>query len=281
MEYETIHDTKHYVYDSLEEFRTVHTETPVLDDWRDGEEGDWVWSDDGRIVQLLKVDRGARHPHDRKNYQRHGGYVRTIVGTFFLSERTHMDTDFDAHPSRYRFSKKPIKTRERIRTRNSCTKKERMFEVMVGAGVKPTDAFEAVFDRSKKRDVYELTILLLKQERIMQEIAKTVEDAAKRVGLTHEYVFEKLKGFIEDDEAKALGFQALKLGGQAINTFTPDNPNPENQRGMQVNVFQGFDREDAKKLDPHQEIPNAEKRVRRVSERPEADHYEPEESDSV
>ena len=69
MEKRAIKGKAHYVYDHISEFYNDHpTETP-LKDWRKSKEGDWVWSDDGRIVQLLKVSTEVKHPGDRKNYK--------------------------------------------------------------------------------------------------------------------------------------------------------------------------------------------------------------------
>ena len=55
MKSNTIRDKEHFVYEHISEFYKDHPNTTPFDDWRDGKEGDWVWSDDGNIVQLLKV----------------------------------------------------------------------------------------------------------------------------------------------------------------------------------------------------------------------------------
>ena len=55
MEYREIKRVKHYVYDSISEFKEEHPSIEPIEDWKKGKEGDWVYSDDNRIVQLLKV----------------------------------------------------------------------------------------------------------------------------------------------------------------------------------------------------------------------------------
>ena len=62
-----IKGVRHYIYDTREEFREKYPVTPLVKDWRKGREGDWVLSDDGRIVQLLKVSKNLHHPKDSKN----------------------------------------------------------------------------------------------------------------------------------------------------------------------------------------------------------------------
>ena len=82
MEKKSIRSKAHYVYDDIEEFREHHPNIVVKPDWRNADEEDWVYSDDGRIVQLLKVSKSVKHPGDRKNYKYAKGWVRTIVGSF-------------------------------------------------------------------------------------------------------------------------------------------------------------------------------------------------------
>ena len=146
MEYQKIKGKRHYVYDDMEEFKEVHPNITV-GNWRDANENDWVWSDDDRIVQLLKVS-GIKHPNDRKNYKLSKGYVRTIVGTFLNNKKTKMDTDFSNHPNRYTFSTKIKNTSVRVKERKNLTKNERIFSVNVAGGMGAVksymDAYEEI-----------------------------------------------------------------------------------------------------------------------------------------
>ena len=108
-EYRKIRGDRHYVFDNVEEFVEFYdskmmSPPDVVKNWREAKEGDWVFSDDNRIIRLLKVAQ-LNHPNDRKNYKWAKGYIRTVVGTFVNNEKTFMDTDFDQHPNRYTFSK--------------------------------------------------------------------------------------------------------------------------------------------------------------------------------
>ena len=86
MEYRAIKKVRHYVYDDIQEFNQHNPNENVNKDWRTANEGDWVYSDDGRIVQLLKVKNDIKHPNDRKNYKFAKGYVRTVVGTLLAPD---------------------------------------------------------------------------------------------------------------------------------------------------------------------------------------------------
>ena len=91
MEKKSIKGKPHYVYDDIDEFKSHHPNKVVKPDWRKADEGDWVLSDDDRIVQLLKVSKSVKHPNDRKNYKYAKGWVRTIVGSFINRYTVKMD----------------------------------------------------------------------------------------------------------------------------------------------------------------------------------------------
>ena len=109
MKYQLISSKKHYVFESKDEFREYFASKMIpvprlIENWKEGKEKDWVVSDDGNIVQLLKVS-AISHPNDRKNYKYSKGWCRTVVGTFLMNSVSKMDTDFSAHKNRYTFSK--------------------------------------------------------------------------------------------------------------------------------------------------------------------------------
>ena len=93
MEYRKIKGVKHCVYEHISDFYNDHPNETPLKNWRESKEGDWVWSDDSRIVQILK-SAPINHPNDRRNYKYCKNYVRTVVGSFLCLPKTYMDTDF-------------------------------------------------------------------------------------------------------------------------------------------------------------------------------------------
>ena len=59
-EYRKIRGNRHYVFDNVEEFVEFYdskmmSPPDVVKNWREAKEGDWVFSDDTRIIRLLKV----------------------------------------------------------------------------------------------------------------------------------------------------------------------------------------------------------------------------------
>ena len=52
MQKKLIKGKAHYVYDGIDEFLEHNPKTNIVFDWRKADEGDWVLSDDDRVIQL-------------------------------------------------------------------------------------------------------------------------------------------------------------------------------------------------------------------------------------
>ena len=245
MEYGTIKGKKHYIYNHISEFYNDHSDVTPIEDWRDGKEGDWVWSDDKRIIQLLRV-RGISHPNDRKNYKYAKGYVRTVVGTFLSNKKTFMDTDFSKHPNRYTFSKTIKNTNKRIRDRKNVTNKEKMFATNVSVGMGVVKSYMDAYEEESPGKAKKKAAVLLKQERIMKEVEKGVQDIAKSLGINHEYVLNNLKTLAETSVDENIALQSLKELGKAIGTLGSGVKRVE--QGV-IGMFSGFSPEQIEKAE--------------------------------
>ena len=223
MESRSIKGKRHYVFDDVNEYishfsSSEDTKNPRRN-WRNSKEGEWVFSDDGRIVQLLKVKDMISHPNDRKNYKYARGWVRTIVGTFLNKDDVLMDTDFDKHPDRYTFSGKKTSQSKRLKERRIPTKRERLFATSIATGTDAVNAYKQVFGDTKDSNARAKAVALLKQERVMKEIEKTVTDIAKNLGINHEYILSNLKCLAENSIDENIQLQSTKELGKAIGTL--------------------------------------------------------------
>jgi|TARA_R110000787_G_scaffold106709_1_gene214558 hypothetical protein len=235
MNYKEIKGVKHFVYESLEEFNKYKSDV-VAKEWKDNpKEGDWVIADDGGVVQILKQNN-IKHPNDRLNWKANKGYVRTVVGTFLLNDKSTMDTDFDMHPNRYTFSKKLKQANGNFKKRENITKKERLFATQVIVGKDAISAVQNVYKENDFNKAKKKAVLLLKQERVMNEVEKGVNDIAKSLGINHEYVLRRLKSLVDTGEEENVVLQSLKELGKIIGTSTPI---VKKDIGI-VGMFQGF-----------------------------------------
>ena len=105
---------KHYVYDDTTE---VPASIKVIADWRDGQVGDWVQTDDGCVIQVLRKGKMLR----KKGTQY---YIGTCTGTFPVSKTIKMDTD--RRPNIYSFSGYAT-PEEVVQNRRELTANERLF----------------------------------------------------------------------------------------------------------------------------------------------------------
>ena len=241
MEKRTIKGVDHYVYEDYQEFKENCPSEEVHDDWRTGNEGDWVYSDDDRIVQLLKVSKNVNHPGDRKNYKYANGWVRTVVGSFLNRHTVKMDTDFSSHPNRYTFSKNIKDTNKRIKERKKVTNKEKMFATNIVVGMGAVDAYKKAYNEMSSNKAGKKAAILLKQERVMKEIEKSVLDVAKGLGIDHEYILNKLKHLADYSEDDNIILQSTKELGKIVGTS--GNNIKQKELGI-VGMFQGFGSED-------------------------------------
>ena len=242
MESRKIRREEHHVFDHISEFYEKHPDKTPLKDWRKGEEGDWVWSDDGRIVQLLKVSHSIKHPSDRKNYKYAQGWVRTIVGTFIKTKNSYMDTDFGAHPNRYTFSKVIKDTSKRVKEREKVTKKEKLFATNVAVGMGAVKAYMDAYSEENPSSAKKKAVVLLKQKRVMQEVEKSSMEVAKQLGIDHEYILNGLKVLAESSADENIALQSLKELGKAIGTLG----GVKRVESSVVGLFQGFTQEQLK-----------------------------------
>jgi predicted regulator of amino acid metabolism with ACT domain len=246
------------VYDHISEFYNDHPDETPVKDWREANEGDWVWSDDGRIIQLLKVSKSVNHPSDSKNYKYAKGWVRTVVGSFINRPNTKMDTDFSSHPNRYTFSKSINNSGRRVKERKNVTRKEKEFATNIVVGMGAVDAYKKAYKEMSDNSARKKATILLKQDRVMKEIEKSVLDVAKSLGIDHEYVLGKLKTLADYSEDDNIVLQSTKELGKIVGTA--GNTVKQRDVGL-LGVFQGFSPDEIEGATREQkqiEAPNSE-----------------------
>ena len=236
MLYKEIKGRKHYIYENLEDYKSNGPDEK-LKYWKDDpKEGDWVTSDDGGIVQILKFGN-LDHRKASKNWKANKGYVRTVVGSFIINENSKMDTDFDQHPNRYTFSKNLKNSNENFKKRKTTTTNEKLFTTQVITGQSAITAVQNVYKMDDYKKAKSKALLLLKQERIMSEIDRGVNEIAKDMGINHEYVLGRLKMLADSSEDDNVILQSAKELGKIIGTN--NNTLKSRDTGV-VGLFGGF-----------------------------------------
>ena len=75
MRHYKVNKINHTVFESMDE---VPSDIEVRERWRSGEVGDWVFADDGCVVQVLRAGTMIRD----KGKNRIRKYIGTCTGTF-------------------------------------------------------------------------------------------------------------------------------------------------------------------------------------------------------
>ena len=78
MDFKEIKGKKHYLYDSLDEYKLHHSQV-VTNNWRKGGEDEWVLTDDGYVCQVLKLSKIGKNM-----------CIRTLCGTFDIASKFQM-----------------------------------------------------------------------------------------------------------------------------------------------------------------------------------------------
>ena len=238
MEYRKIKGVKHCVFINTKEFNEYfNNKKTVVEKWQQANEGDWVLASDGGVVQILKKG-SVKHPQDRKNYKYAKHYVRTVVGTFLCVDSVYMDTDFSQHKNRYTFSKTLKDPNGNKYKRTIPTKKEKIFATNVAVGMGAVKSYMDAFSETNSYRAEKKAAILLRQERVMKEVEKSVVDVAKTMGVDHQYVLETLKTLVDNSPEDNIVLNAVKEIGKAIGTIGGATIK-QKETGI-IGLFQGF-----------------------------------------
>ena len=231
MEFQSIKNAIHYVFDTKEEyaqhFSSQGISAPkIVQNWREAKELDWTMSDDDRIIQILR--RGAMRQTVRSpNKKYHASYyIRTVAGSFPVSEKQKMDTDLSNPASRYSFGKKFIHWKKRLEGREKNTKNEDSFAYFVAViRDKPEIAYMKVYGTNNFNYAKRRAWVLLNQERIKLVIRREIKAMATTLDMDEKFHLEKVKKIIEDDKEKGnVRLSALQLSGKWTGMEEQEDP---------------------------------------------------------
>jgi len=218
MEYAVLKKVKHYIFDNIEEFEEYFMinegVVPELKyEWREGGIGDWVVSDDNRIVQIL-----SRKEYPEKNGKRINVFIRTIVGTFGL--RSKMDTDLTirVYPQgRYRVKKLYLHWTGVQKQRVKLSSKEKQYIARLLNGDDRIAAYFDVYGCIYMKAADKKSKNLLKQPRIIGAIlGKTPKELAEDLGIGVKDQLEKYKQLLDKEEDTEKILKILKELGEVV-----------------------------------------------------------------
>jgi len=194
----TIKKIEHVVYDSLDE---VPKDLRYLDDWRKGEVGDWILTDDDCVLQVLRVGYLSRPTAKERTMK----YVGTCTGTFIAQSDYKMDAD--RRDQIYTFSGRTpmdyVENRERI---TAC---ETAFAQFIAAGMNRKDAYMSAFETKNPKHATHMAGILMKQERVRTVVREELKPVLSKLGINAEFVLDGIRSIAEAGERDGDKLKAL------------------------------------------------------------------------
>jgi hypothetical protein len=187
MEEVTVHGKVHKVYTEDE---AVEREIKFKEEWSEGQEGDWVKTDDGFVLQILKTGQlGKRHR-----------WLRTAIGTY----PSHGRCDCEERESRYTLGghrNTPVR----------LTKRLRVFCRLWAMSGDAIESYKHAFPNANDENYIEARVnQVTRAECVQNEMYKHLREVAARVGVDEEYVMTRFKELAEDGEKDADKLRALE-----------------------------------------------------------------------
>tara|TARA_R100000008_G_scaffold83512_1_gene69045 strand:+ start:532 stop:1296 length:765 start_codon:yes stop_codon:yes gene_type:complete len=239
MDFKEIKNTKHYLYDSKEEFAISHPTIPLRHNWRHGQEGEWVFTDDGFVCQILKKSIVEDNGKSRT-------CIRTVCGTF-IAERMNKEMlgEDGIAENIYSFSGTNVSQKDfNERGRKS---RELLFARYVACGYGLTDAYKKAYPNAKNDQyVKQRTEKLLKTETIQKMVKTEILDILKEHDATPEYIIERYKTIADMAENDTHKLKALDSLAKMAGLF-----DVAEKKSEQVTVWAGFSPEQLEEVNKH------------------------------
>ena len=239
MDFKEIKNTKHYLYDNKNEFEIYHRTLPVRHNWRHGEEGEWVYTDDGFVCQILKKSI-------IKDRSRSTVCIRTVCGTFIAKDKKKEMLGEDGIAENiYTFSGTNLSQKDyNERGRNS---RELLFAKYVASGTGAAEAYRRAYPEAHSSDyIKQRTEKLLKTETIKKMIDIKIQELLNEEGATPNYLIERYKTIADLAESDTAKLRALDSLARISGLF-----DHAEKKSEQVTIWSGFSPEQLEEIKKH------------------------------
>jgi len=239
MDFKDIKEDRHYLYDNLEEFKALVPNTPVIEDWRKGSEGDWILTDDGCVCQILKMSKIGKKM-----------CIRTLCGTYNIENKSKILGEKGIVDNIYSFSGKHSFDTDKIST------KQQLFAQYVAKGDNAIEAYKKSHPDAKSESyIKHRTSNLLKTESVQKMIKKEIQECLASEGVTPEWIIGKYKTVVDVAERESDCLRALESLTKIAGMFDTQDTKSE-----QLTVWAGFSPEQLEALNGDKKlIAHAEK----------------------
>ena len=219
-----VNKIKHLVYDDISEApKTIKVKV----DWRAGQVGDWVQTDDGCIIQVLRRGKMLR----KKGTQY---YIGTCTGTFPVSKTIKMDAD--RRPNIYSFSGYSSPN-EVVQNRRDLTANEKLFINYLSKGFPPDEAYIRAYPTNNRSYARGKAVSLIKTERVHTAMKEELKPVLEELGISENTILRDINTIATMGEREETRLKALFKLSDIMDLEDKNAAKVQQITGVQ---FQGF-----------------------------------------
>jgi hypothetical protein len=229
MDIKKIKGKEHRLYDDMKEFMAFNEKLACSGDWRRGKEGDWVYTDDLHVCQILKVFYITV-----PNNQTKKKCVRTVCGSFVIGQKNvKMLGEHGVAKNIYTFSGNYDSINE-IREKGVSSKKL-LFAQYVAAGMDMSQAYSIVYPRAQDKSYIKTAAnKLLQQKKVQKMVKEEIREILQSEGVSPEYIIQKYKDIADISERDSDRLRSLDALAKMSGLFDTE------KKQEQLTVWQGF-----------------------------------------
>tara|TARA_R110002167_G_scaffold180127_4_gene380277 strand:- start:3277 stop:4017 length:741 start_codon:yes stop_codon:yes gene_type:complete len=238
-----VNKIEHTVFESADE---VPNSIDYLYDWRKGGINNWVLSDDGCIIQIIREGTMSK----AKGKNRHQRYIGTCTGTFIVSNKTKMDTSrrvniysIGGHVDR----------EQRIVDRENMSSREHMFVQYLASGMDARKAYLKAFPTNDPHYAGLRAGQLVKTTRIKTAMKEELKPILEELGINESSILKNINSIAmasEKDETK------LKALFKLADIMDMEDKSKTQVTQLTGAVFQGFSKDKITEAERPKELKN-------------------------
>ena len=229
MEIKRIKGKEHYLFDDMKEFMAFNANLACSGDWRRGNEGDWVYTDDLHVCQVLKVFY-ITVPSSKIKKK----CVRTVCGSYVIGQKNvKMLGEQGVAENIYTFSGN-YDSINKIRDKGISSKKL-LFAQYVAAGVDLSQAYSIVYPRAQDESYIKTAAnKLLQQKKVQKMVKEEIKEILQAEGVSPEYIIQLYKDIADISERDSDRLRSLDALAKMSGLFDTD------KKQEQLTVWSGF-----------------------------------------
>lgn len=241
MRHYKVNGINHTVFDTVEE---VPPEIIYLEDWRDGHISDWVKTDDGCVMQILR--RGSMMKP--KGKVRKVDYIGTCTGTFLVSDKNIMDSS--KRVNIYSISGN-VDRNDQIDNKDNLSSKEELFVQYLASGIDARTAYLKAFPTNDPHYAQMRAGQLIKTTRIKTAMKEELKPILEELGINETSILRNINLIAETAQKEDTRLKALfKLS----DIMDLEDKNKTQVTQLTGAVFQGFSKDKLKEAERPKEI---------------------------